>query len=329
MEVIRDAVTSGRHAALEGSTGMGKTIAVLCGILASPEASARKIVYCCRTHKQMDRVVEELHALRSKLPISGMSMRGRREMCINPLVRRFTEGAADAADVCSMYKKLGKCEFYENMLERERRAAELRDEISKRPTFAADLIEICKQEGFCPYEVAREALAEVKVVAASYIYLLDPTIRLLFLKGMGADLSDLIVVLDEAHNLPDIAVELASDSLSATSIASAAREAKEFKNELAFRAARCLGELLEELASERIGEEEGEELLRGKELSDAIAEALRREGIDLGLEALVSSLQRIGEEHMLQRIRRGEVPRSYIRKLGGFLEAWMATIDES
>jgi DNA excision repair protein ERCC-2 len=328
MEVIRDAVTAGRHAALEGSTGMGKTIAVLCGILASPEASARKIVYCCRTHKQMDRVVEELCSLRSKLAISGMSMRGRREMCINPLVRRFTESAADAAYACGMYKKLGKCEFFENMLERERRVAELRDAISTRPTFAADLIEICKQEGFCPYEVAREALAEVKVVAASYIYLLDPTMRSLFLRSMCADLSDLIVVLDEAHNLPDIAVELASDSLSATSIALAAREAKEFKNELAFRAARCLNELLEELASERIGEGEGEELLRGRELADAIAEALKREGLDLELEALISSLQRIGEEHMLQRIRRGEVARSYIRKLGGFLEAWMATIDE-
>lgn len=328
MEVIRDAVTSGRHAALEGSTGMGKTIAVLCGILSSPEASARRIVYCCRTHKQMDRVVEELHVLRSKLPISGISMRGRREMCINPLVRRFTESAADAAYACGMYKKLGKCEFYENMLKRERRVAELRDAISSRPTFAADLIELCKQEGFCPYEVAREALAEVKVVAASYIYLLDPTIRLLFLKSMCADLSDLIVVLDEAHNLPDIAVELASDSLSATSIASAAREAKELKNELAFRVARCLNELLEELASERIGEEEGEELLRGQELLDAIAGALRQEGLDLGLEALVSSLQRIGEEHMLQKVRRGEVPRSYVRKLGSFLETWMATIEE-
>ena len=87
---IGDAVTAGKHAAIEGSTGMVKTISVLCGILSSEEYAERKIVYCCRTHKQMDRVIEELHALNSKIKeVSGISLRGRSEMCINPLVEKF------------------------------------------------------------------------------------------------------------------------------------------------------------------------------------------------------------------------------------------------
>jgi DNA excision repair protein ERCC-2 len=326
---IGDAITAGKHSALEGSTGMGKTIAVLCGILSSPGSAERRIVYCCRTHKQMDRVIEELRALRSKLEgISGISLRGRREMCISPLVRRFAASAADAAQICGMMRKLGKCKFYANMLERDERVAELQELIASQPTLAGELMEICREEEFCPYEIAREALADVKVVAASYVYMLDPAIRPLFLKNMHADLSDLIVVLDEAHNLPDVAIELASDVLSSHSIALAAREAEEFEDELAHRVAEGIGGLIEDLAEKYMTKEEGEELLQGQEFLDAIARMLKREKLKVKPAELPESLKKIGEAHMLHRIRHGGAPRSYIYRLGGFLEAWAATSGE-
>jgi len=326
---IGDAITAGKHAALEGSTGMGKTIAVLCGILTSPEAAERRIVYCCRTHKQMDRVIEELRALCSKLEgVSGISLRGRSEMCINPLVRKFAASAADAAYICGMMRKLDKCKFYTNMLKRDKRVAELQDLIASKPTLAGELMEICRDEEFCPYEIAREALADVKVIAASYVYLLDPAIRPLFLKNMHADLSDLIVVLDEAHNLPDVAIELASDMLSTHSVASATREAKEFDDELAYRVANGIGELIDDLAKKHITEGEGEELLQGQELLDAIAKMLKKEKLKVKPAELPESLKKIGEAHMLHEIRRGKAPRSYVHKLGGFLEAWTATSEE-
>lgn len=328
ISAVKDAITAGKHVAVEGSTGMGKTIAVLCGVFASPEAAERRIVYCCRTHKQMDRVIEELRTLRSKLAVSGISLRGRREMCVNPFVRRFAASATDAAYICGMMRKLERCEFYTNMLERGRRVAELQDLIASQPMLASELMEVCREEEFCPYEIVKEALADVKVVAASYIYLLDPTIRPLFLKNMHADLSDLIVVLDEAHNLPDTAIELASDMLSTHSTASAAREAKEFGDELAYRVANGVGKLIDDFAEEHIGEGEGEELLQGQEFLDAIAEMLKRERLKVEPAELFESLRKIGEAHMLHKIRHGGVPRSYIHKLGGFLEAWAATSGE-
>jgi len=328
ISAIKDAITAGKHVAVEGSTGMGKTIAVLCGTLASPEATDRRIVYCCRTHKQMDRVIEELRALRSKLEVSGISMRGRRELCVNSLVRRFAASATDAAHICGMMRKLERCKFYTNMLERDNRVTELQDLIASQPTLAGELMEVCREEEFCPYEIAKEALADVKVIAASYIYLLDPAIRPLFLKNMRADLSDLIVVLDEAHNLPDTAIELASDMLSTHSIASAAREAEDFGDELAYRVANGLGKLIDDFAEEYIGEGGGEELLQGQEFLDAIAELFKVERLNVKPAELFESLRKIGEAYMLHKIRHGEVPRSYIHKLGGFLEAWAATSGE-
>ena len=247
INAIQGAVTSGKHVALEGSTGMGKTISALCGILTSPKAEKRRIVYCSRTHKQMDRVVEELAALNARLQISGISLRGRREMCINPVVRRFTTSAADAAHVCSTLRKLGRCEFFGNISERNN-AAELQRMIATNPVSAEELIKMCRDDEFCPYEVAKDALGNVKVVAASYTYLFDPSIRPLFLRSMHADLSDLIIVLDEAHNLPDVAMELASDDLTNLSIVAAMREAKEFEDDLAHQIFEDMYELMQNLA---------------------------------------------------------------------------------
>lgn len=326
VSAIRRAVDAGKHVVLEGSTGMGKTIAALCGILTSPEAKGRRIIYCSRTHKQMDRVIEELRALRAKLPISGISLRGRREMCISPLVGRYAESAADAAHVCSTLRKLGRCEFFENIDEKGDRGAELQQAIADRPTLAEDLIDICKTEELCPYEIAKEALAEVKVVAASYTYLFDPMIRPMFLRNLHADLSDLIIILDEAHNLPNIAVELASDTLTDFSVAAAMREAKEFEDELAYRVAAGLRGLIRNLVDERIGEaQEGEEALRGEEFVRVVEGMLRKAKVKAKFPHLAKALKKTGEEHITHRLRHGGVPRSAIHKLGTFLESWGTT----
>lgn len=325
ISTIRGAVDAGKHAVLEGSTGMGKTISALCGVLTSPEAEKRRIIYCSRTHKQLDRVIEELRALRGKLPISGISLRGRREVCVNPIVRRFTTSAADAAHACGSLRKLGRCEFFENIGEKEDRAAELQQAIATRPMLAEELIDLCKDDGFCPYEVAKEALADVKVVAASYTYLFDPGIRPLFLRNLHADLSDLIVVLDEAHNLPDIAIELASDSITDFLITIAMREAKEFEDELAYKITEGLLGLVGGLAKERLSGTEEEEILRAEEFVKATEVLLKKAKVKAKFSNLVGALKKTGEEYLMDKLKQGKAPRSAIHKLGTFLEAWGAT----
>jgi DNA excision repair protein ERCC-2 len=329
IRAIQAAITCGKHVALEGSTGMGKTISALCGILTSPKAKKRRIVYCSRTHKQMDRVIEELEALKGKMKVSGISLRGRREMCINPFVRRFTSGAADAAHVCGNLRKLGKCEFFENMDERSGMVDELQRAIATNPTLAEELIETCRDEGFCPYEVARGALGEVRVVAASYTYLFDPSIRPLFLRNMRADLSDLIIVLDEAHNLPDVAIELASDELTDFTVASAMREAREFEDDLAYQISEDIHGLLQELADEKIHDGEGEEIIEGKEFEERVDRFLEKAGVKTKFSNLAEALIESGEEHILIKLREGRAPRSAIRSVGAFLAAWCKTSEKT
>lgn len=326
IRAINVALSNKKHVAIEGPTGMGKTIATLCGIFLSM-ASDKRIVYCCRTHKQMDRVIEELKCLGKKSPVSGISLRGRREMCINPLIRKFTESASEAALACGMMRKLKKCEQYESMVRNDERVALLQDLLVKQSFTAGELIDLCKEENFCPYEIAKEALQQVKVVATSYIYILDQSIRPLFLRNINADLSDLIVVFDEAHNLHEIAIELASDSLSTLSLSAASREARECENDFIFDFVSIFQELVDELADEKLKNSRDEEIFQGEELLKRLANLTEQS--EIKLVGLFKIVEKTGENYIFQRLRQGKAPRSYLHKLGVFLNAWQMTSKSS
>lgn len=308
MAAVRKALGGSGRLVAEGPTGMGKTVALLCGLLSSPELEGTRVVYCSRTHGQLDRVVEELRILSSRLSVPGMSLRGRREMCLHPLLRRFTSGAGEAAHLCSVLKGEGRCEFFGRL---EGKGEELVSGFSGRQLTAGELFRRCREEGLCPYEISRRLLPGMRVVACSYLYLLDPSIRPSFLRSLEADLSELAVVFDEAHNLPELAVELASERLTLGSLLQGEREAAELGDEEAEELCSGMREVLEELS--RGGREGEERVLEGGELEEKICERLggAREAGERLLEA--------GERALLLKVREGRAPRSHLRAVGKFL----------
>ena len=310
MRAIRETVDSGGHLVIEGPTGMGKTVALLCGVLESPRAEELRVLYCCRTHKQMDRVIEELKTMKVDLP--ALSMRGKREMCLNRLMR-FTSSTSEATYVCSVLKRKGKCEFFENLQGKE--ASKLLEEFSSRPVLAEEILSACRENGFCPYEVARELLSGAKVVAASYIYILDPSIRDNFLRGLEGGLEDFVLIFDEAHNVPTVASELASDRLTSASISQAAREAKEMGEEKLSGNLEGWLDSLEGLAMQLFGGGEGEKIVRGEEVLKGLKNPA----------GCAEKAGKVGDEVILERIEEGRAPRSHLRHLSGFLRAWMET----
>ena len=55
----------------------------------------------------------------------------------------------------------------------------------------------------CPWKAARNAAKESQVIVCDYNHLFIEGVRNASLKAMGLRLDDLVVVVDEAHNLPD------------------------------------------------------------------------------------------------------------------------------
>jgi DNA excision repair protein ERCC-2 len=136
-------------------------------------------------------------------------------------------------------------------------------------------------------------------------------------------------VLDEAHNLPDISIGLASDELTDFTIVSAMREAREFEDDLAYQISEDIHGFLEDLADEKIRDEDGEELVKGKELEEHVDRFLKKDGLKTKFSSLAEALIESGDEHILIKLREDKAPRSAIRSIGAFLAAWGETSEKT
>lgn len=58
----------------------------------------------------------------------------------------------------------------------------------------------------CPYFASRALAQEAEAVFAPYNYICDPGIR----NALGIDLRNAVIVMDEAHNIEDVAREVGS-----------------------------------------------------------------------------------------------------------------------
>ncbi len=305
----------GRNILVEAATGFGKTICVLSALLPLADQEGKKIVYCCRTHKQMDRVIDEMKAMSETHPVSGISLRGRREMCLNPTVKNHAMDAASALYLCRLLRSVERCDYHKKFKENQDQVFEMEISLSRKPTYSSEVLDICMDAGICPYDFVKEVVKNVDLVACSYMYLFHSAIRENFLEMIGCYMEDMIVVLDEAHNLPDLAIRLGSDMMSTVSLRAAQREAAEYNEPDILLLLQLLEQIMEELAEKYNLEDEV--LLSYEEL------ITRLPGDERRLLELFEYTRKIGEEIQKDRLKKGRPPRSYIHGCACFLISWL------
>jgi len=317
---IFEAVQNRNHAILEGSNGLGKTVAALSACLPTAKEQKLSIIYTAKTHRQHDRVIEELTAISGKKVVSGISIRGRQEMCFHPFIVRHAPDATSAMEICELLKARGQCPYHRNIQEKPERFAELQSHISSSPYTAPEIQEICRALGFCPYELIKLLIGETDVMAMSYLYVFHPTIRNAFLKHLEKPLSQVILIVDEAHNLPEAAIEIASDQLSLFAVRQAEQEAKKYNyRDIAMFSAQF----------EAIIEKTAKQVKKEARVSpDRLVETIRtKAGIDDPL-TFFDYLHDTGNLIKRSLLTEGKYPRSYIHRLGEFLSKWLETIKD-
>ncbi|MHA2275632.1 MAG: helicase C-terminal domain-containing protein, partial [Candidatus Kariarchaeaceae archaeon] len=213
------------HMVLESANGTGKTIAALAAVLPYAKENKLKIVYLARTHSQIDRVLEELQQISLSTKVSGIAMRGRESYCLNPLVKKYAKNNHAVHIMCNQLKTAKKCIYSTNMND-EAKLLPVLQNLSSRPATAEYVMDLAEAAEICPADTARKLLMEVDVIACSYLYLFDEVIRPTFLDQLDCELQDIIVIIDEAHNLPEMVNNIASDNLSSFSLSGAKREAR-------------------------------------------------------------------------------------------------------
>ena len=147
IRTVFEAVENGSSVLIEGSNGLGKTIAALSACLPKAVEKDLKILYVARTHRQHDRVIEELKAISRKQPVSGISIRGRREMCLNNFVMRHALDTKAVMEVCELLKARDRCQYYRNIEEKSEEYFEIQQQITFNPYKASEIQKICQRRG--------------------------------------------------------------------------------------------------------------------------------------------------------------------------------------
>jgi DNA excision repair protein ERCC-2 len=178
--------------ALQAPTGSGKT---LFSLLVSFDVKPR-VLFVVRTHNEFFPVYREAKRLGKTFSF----LVGKTTAC------PFSDGNADPEDI-----KCSSCDIF----------APAKVEVSDTPfNFLRRLKKEGVEKGFCPYYSLLENLGESEVVAVTYPYLFLPYLR----EGLGLDLREFAVVVDEAHNL-DYLNDLEERKLTQNVINMAKREA--------------------------------------------------------------------------------------------------------
>jgi len=218
-------------------TGLGKTAAALSPALTHIMKKDNKnltIYFLTSRHTQHKIVIDTLKRINEKfnLRIVGSSIIGKKHLCLQPSVD--TLPSKEFAEFCRLLVEGGKCDFYTSVKQgtkimpaTEHVLNELKVVNRGVSTTESIIIESSKHH-LCPYEVSILMAKQARVIVTDYSYIFNPGIREGFFKKINKELKDAILIIDEAHNLPNRVKDLVSEYLSNIMLKRAIVEAKKF-----------------------------------------------------------------------------------------------------
>lgn len=257
MDTIAKTIESKSSLVVHAPTGLGKTIASLGPALKLAENKGLTIFFLTSRHTQHDIAVETLQEIHKKydikLPI--VDIIGKKWMCLQGGIDLLTSG--EFSEYCRKVKEDKKCEYYSNARDNKGEPTKkaiyaLQGLESRPPLKVKDIIEEGDQHTLCPYELALMMGEKAKVVIADYYYIFSPGVMENFFSKAKKELSNSIIIVDEAHNLPGRVRKLLSSTLSTHTIKQAREEANELGNDDAIG----FLDILQEVLLDTIGLEE-------------------------------------------------------------------------
>jgi len=247
---VREACLDGGILIAEAMSGFGKTAAVLAGALSAAEEMSCKVVYTCRTKRQIARVVEEASRLQEKHPFKAASMLSKFDYCL--LRRQRAVPQESFGWYCTFNVSNNLCPYFLNVSLTEEFDRLVRDVLIKTPHHA-ELIRKSETAYVCPYEVARLAMVQAAMAIVPYQYAFDPKAAPVLFDRNSVERRKTILIADEAHNLRDFFRGLSSATLTLDQVKGAVREAEAMLMDEAASSLAALLHTFEELMAEHKG----------------------------------------------------------------------------
>jgi DNA excision repair protein ERCC-2 len=194
MAAVRRALDAGENLIAEAPTGSGKTAASLHPALAHGLATGRQVFFLTSKTLQQTMAVSALRGMNGEGAFRTLQLRAKEKMCANDRVICHEDFCPYAKD-------------YPEKMERSKILERLRREHSH---FDPDAVFAeAKKERVCPFEVQLELAGRADAVVADYNYVFEPAAALRRLEPEDEP----VLLVDEAHNLPDRARKIFSPEL--------------------------------------------------------------------------------------------------------------------
>ena len=275
MEDISRALREGRRLVAHAPTGIGKTVAVLTTAAAWSRAKNKKLFFLTSKQSQHTIAVDTLRAIGERMrALSVVDIISRERMCPEHL-------SNGSKPLCQSDERYDSCRLLGN----DNLSAV--EHLLSNILHVEEVVEFATEARVCPYRAALDAAQECDVIVCDYNYVFS-SIRDVILARLGIEPEDMIIIVDEAHNLPDRIRENMSVSLSLPVIEKAARQCVGEYEQLGYYI-KDVGQVLSDLHEDATQGRTGKKMARrafpvsdtleqvGKELSE-YADEKNREG---------------------------------------------------
>jgi DNA excision repair protein ERCC-2 len=185
LAAVETAIANREHLLLQATTGIGKTVAALYPALRYALANDKRLFVLTAKNTQQEMATAVLNLLNQDSAFRSLRLRAKAKMCANDQILCHEEYCRFAKDYGLKLATTGVLgRIYDSY------AAIEPDHV----------FQAAREAEVCPFEVSLELSGRVQVTVCDYNYVFDPYVSL---SGFAADedLSDVILVIDEVHNL--------------------------------------------------------------------------------------------------------------------------------
>lgn len=315
---------------LVAPNGTGKTIIALSALLPIAFENNLKILYLCRTHSQNARVIKELKKISYFLKknnvetrVNGLSIRGRNEMCLNKTLLSMKTNPKEAMSICTDLRNNRNCAHFLNLIKKKNELDNptlISPELFNKPVDAEELIDFCKEKKLCPYFLSKFLLEEMNVIICNYQWIFNPGIRENFMKFIGRELQNCIIILDECHNIIDVATDVNSERISPYSLKLCLKDLEMYRSP--YKMQEFVDILLNHLNKQKMALRIEEKPIQPEIFLERIYKKLK-------LSDLNEFKNFIGELHDFsisiheEKVANGEISRDFVGSLAEFWLKWL------
>jgi len=320
---VQSALEKGSSLLAHAPTGIGKTAASLPPAVAYALENGKTVFFLTPKHSQHRIVIDTLKRIIAKYekPMIAVDIIGKQWTCLYEGALEL--GSSEFKHFCMAHRRNESCRFYNRVYkdgtnELTKDAKDLVEAIKKGgPLHSEEMMELCKKANVCPYEIGTIIGRSANVIVCDYYHLFHPHVRQAFLTKIGKRLEDLILIVDEAHNLPERVRKLMSSNLSEFTVTSAIKEADILNEENLEEDIKSILASLKHFGMTM----KGSEIFIKKDEFTGEVEADTKLKTDL----LIENLEGLGETIL-------ELPnrfRSYAISVAEFLHEWVEKRDEN